>query len=106
MKDEKFDFKKIVSENWMEPPKRERKRKYVSSILEIMHSSNVCSVDMNLYFLSVTLNQNTSSRQCVKVVLQDLKSLEFPACLSCKHLAFIMFIDFIHELFFKFDKVG
>ncbi|CAN1238809.1 ISWI chromatin-remodeling complex ATPase CHR11 [Linum grandiflorum] len=29
MKDEsKFDFKKIVSDNWMEPPKRERKRKY------------------------------------------------------------------------------
>lgn len=28
MKDEnKFDFKKIVSENWIEPPKRERKRK-------------------------------------------------------------------------------
>lgn len=28
MKDEnKFDFKKIVSDNWIEPPKRERKRK-------------------------------------------------------------------------------
>lgn len=27
MKDDKFDFKKIVSENWIEPPKRERKRK-------------------------------------------------------------------------------
>lgn len=28
MKDEnKLDFKKIVSENWIEPPKRERKRK-------------------------------------------------------------------------------
>lgn len=26
--DSKFDFKKIVSENWIEPPKRERKRKY------------------------------------------------------------------------------
>ena len=32
MKDEnKLDFKKIVSDNWIEPPKRERKRKYVSS---------------------------------------------------------------------------
>ncbi|KAL0368261.1 UNVERIFIED_CONTAM: putative chromatin-remodeling complex ATPase chain [Sesamum calycinum] len=31
VKDEnKFDFKKIVSENWIEPPKRERKRKYYS----------------------------------------------------------------------------
>ncbi|KAF9605382.1 hypothetical protein IFM89_016959 [Coptis chinensis] len=32
MKDEsKFDFKKIVSENWIEPPKRERKRNYSES---------------------------------------------------------------------------
>ncbi|KAI9195095.1 hypothetical protein LWI28_011572 [Acer negundo] len=31
-KDEnKFDFKKIVSENWIEPPKRERKRNYSES---------------------------------------------------------------------------
>ncbi|KAL3505775.1 hypothetical protein ACH5RR_031157 [Cinchona calisaya] len=31
-KDEnKFDFKKIVSENWLEPPKRERKRNYSES---------------------------------------------------------------------------
>ncbi|CAN1238800.1 ISWI chromatin-remodeling complex ATPase CHR17 [Linum grandiflorum] len=31
-KDEsKFDFKKIVSDNWMEPPKRERKRNYSES---------------------------------------------------------------------------
>ncbi|XP_019450875.1 PREDICTED: ISWI chromatin-remodeling complex ATPase CHR11-like isoform X1 [Lupinus angustifolius] len=31
-KDEnKFDFKKIVSENWVEPPKRERKRNYSES---------------------------------------------------------------------------
>ncbi|KAK3009441.1 hypothetical protein RJ639_013190, partial [Escallonia herrerae] len=30
-KDDKFDFKKIVSENWMEPPKRERKRNYSES---------------------------------------------------------------------------
>lgn len=37
VKDEnKFDLKKIVSDNWTEPPKRERKRKYVSSIAEIM----------------------------------------------------------------------
>ncbi|XWS08636.1 hypothetical protein CRYUN_Cryun40dG0018600 [Craigia yunnanensis] len=29
-KDEnKFDFKKVASENWIEPPKRERKRKYI-----------------------------------------------------------------------------
>ncbi|GAV73156.1 SNF2_N domain-containing protein/Helicase_C domain-containing protein/HAND domain-containing protein/SLIDE domain-containing protein [Cephalotus follicularis] len=27
----KFDFKKIVSENWIEPPKRERKRNYSES---------------------------------------------------------------------------
>ena len=28
IKDEnKFDFKKVASENWIEPPKRERKRK-------------------------------------------------------------------------------
>jgi len=25
--DNRFDIKKIVSENWIEPPKRERKRK-------------------------------------------------------------------------------
>ncbi|KAK9267815.1 hypothetical protein L1049_010251 [Liquidambar formosana] len=32
LKDEnKFDFKKIVSENWIEPPKRERKRNYSES---------------------------------------------------------------------------
>ncbi|KAG6428110.1 hypothetical protein SASPL_112359 [Salvia splendens] len=32
-KDEnKFDFKKIVSDNWIEPPKRERKRKYLLRI--------------------------------------------------------------------------
>ncbi|KAL6185935.1 hypothetical protein ACLB2K_042057 [Fragaria x ananassa] len=30
-KDDKFDFKKIVSENWIEPPKRERKRNYSES---------------------------------------------------------------------------
>ncbi|XWS14026.1 hypothetical protein CRYUN_Cryun36dG0088700 [Craigia yunnanensis] len=31
-KDEnKFDFKKVVSENWIEPPKRERKRNYSES---------------------------------------------------------------------------
>lgn len=30
-KDEKFDFKKIVSDNWIEPPKRERKRNYSES---------------------------------------------------------------------------
>ncbi|KAH6768383.1 chromatin-remodeling protein 11 [Perilla frutescens var. frutescens] len=29
--DEKFDFKKIVSDNWIEPPKRERKRNYSES---------------------------------------------------------------------------
>ncbi|KAK3417866.1 hypothetical protein EUGRSUZ_H03855 [Eucalyptus grandis] len=29
--DSKFDFKKIVSENWIEPPKRERKRNYSES---------------------------------------------------------------------------
>ncbi|XP_077232614.1 putative chromatin-remodeling complex ATPase chain [Tasmannia lanceolata] len=29
--DNKFDFKKIVSENWIEPPKRERKRNYSES---------------------------------------------------------------------------
>ncbi|GER50119.1 chromatin-remodeling protein 11 [Striga asiatica] len=32
-KDEnKLDFKKIVSDNWIEPPRRERKRKYVLSV--------------------------------------------------------------------------
>lgn len=37
VKDEnKFDIKKIVSDNWTEPPKRERKRKYVSSIAEVV----------------------------------------------------------------------
>ncbi|MQL96698.1 hypothetical protein Taro_029380 [Colocasia esculenta] len=30
-KDEKVDFKKLVSENWIEPPKRERKRNYSES---------------------------------------------------------------------------
>ncbi|XP_021807760.1 ISWI chromatin-remodeling complex ATPase CHR11 [Prunus avium] len=30
-KDEKLDFKKIVSDNWIEPPKRERKRNYSES---------------------------------------------------------------------------
>ncbi|XP_075516542.1 putative chromatin-remodeling complex ATPase chain [Primulina tabacum] len=30
-KDDKFDFKKIVSDNWIEPPKRERKRNYSES---------------------------------------------------------------------------
>jgi len=31
MKDEnKVDFKKIASENWIEPPRRERKRKYAN----------------------------------------------------------------------------
>ncbi|KAJ6816519.1 putative chromatin-remodeling complex ATPase chain isoform X2 [Iris pallida] len=30
-KDDKFDFKKIVSENWIEPPRRERKRNYSES---------------------------------------------------------------------------
>ncbi|KAF6176679.1 hypothetical protein GIB67_034541 [Kingdonia uniflora] len=29
--DNKFDFKKIVSDNWIEPPKRERKRNYSES---------------------------------------------------------------------------
>ncbi|KAJ9537307.1 LOW QUALITY PROTEIN: hypothetical protein OSB04_030040 [Centaurea solstitialis] len=29
--DNKFDFKKIVSDNWVEPPKRERKRNYSES---------------------------------------------------------------------------
>ncbi|PIA61608.1 hypothetical protein AQUCO_00300848v1 [Aquilegia coerulea] len=29
--EDKFDFKKIVSENWVEPPKRERKRNYSES---------------------------------------------------------------------------
>ncbi|XP_057429803.1 ISWI chromatin-remodeling complex ATPase CHR11 [Lotus japonicus] len=29
--EDKFDFKKIVSENWIEPPKRERKRNYSES---------------------------------------------------------------------------
>jgi hypothetical protein len=29
LKDEnKVDFKKLVSDNWIEPPRRERKRKY------------------------------------------------------------------------------
>lgn len=38
-KDEnKFDFKKIVSENWIEPPKRERKRKYCCLILTYYNS--------------------------------------------------------------------
>ncbi|KAK4433935.1 putative chromatin-remodeling complex ATPase chain [Sesamum alatum] len=33
-KDEnKFDFKKIVSENWIEPPKRERKRKHCAKVV-------------------------------------------------------------------------
>ncbi|KAL0348716.1 UNVERIFIED_CONTAM: putative chromatin-remodeling complex ATPase chain [Sesamum angustifolium] len=31
MDENKFDFKKIVSENWIEPPKRERKRNYSES---------------------------------------------------------------------------
>ncbi|KAM1086727.1 hypothetical protein EV1_012382 [Malus domestica] len=30
-KDDKLDFKKIVSDNWIEPPKRERKRNYSES---------------------------------------------------------------------------
>lgn len=30
-KDEKFDFKKVVADNWIEPPKRERKRNYSES---------------------------------------------------------------------------
>lgn len=29
--DSKFDFKKLVSENWVEPSRRERKRKYDQS---------------------------------------------------------------------------
>ncbi|KAL0730159.1 hypothetical protein Bca4012_026252 [Brassica carinata] len=39
-KDEnKFDFKKIVSENWSDPPKRERKRNYL--LLSTQHSATV-----------------------------------------------------------------
>lgn len=38
VKDEnKLDFKKIVSDNWMEPPKRERKRKYVFNLWTVFH---------------------------------------------------------------------
>lgn len=49
-KDEKFDFKKIVSDNWIEPPKRERKRKYVSLISGITLSSfNLLSLRMIYY---------------------------------------------------------
>lgn len=29
-----MDFKKIVSDNWVEPPKRERKRKYAFYVTE------------------------------------------------------------------------
>lgn len=52
-KDEnKFDFKKIVSDNWIEPPKRERKRKYVSSISAITYSSvSLSSVWLMCFFV-------------------------------------------------------
>lgn len=41
----------------------------------------------------VTQNLNTSSKQCAKVALQGQKNLEFPACLSCKHLLISFLID-------------
>ncbi|KAL8499387.1 hypothetical protein ACS0TY_022383 [Phlomoides rotata] len=63
-KDEnKFDFKKIFSDNWIEPLKRERKRKYVLSV------SGICTH---------LLINSCSQKGSASMFCQSLGS-----CLSC-----------------------
>ena len=52
IKDEnKFDFKKVASENWIEPPKRERKRKYIGYFGILLNFCIICLLSLfDLYF--------------------------------------------------------
>lgn len=101
--DNKLDFKKLVSDNWIEPPRRERKRKYVHKTDLVLWQLYIFYVP-DLYLPSYTVIQIRiiSSKLCAKVVQQNPKNHESLACLSCMSflipLGLFLFAHFTHKI--------
>ncbi|KAG5096516.1 hypothetical protein JHK82_046370 [Glycine max] len=71
----KFDFKKIVSENWVEPPRRERKRKHDFQFFNTHRLSELYEKEVR-YLMVGNLNLLIKQFQGVPLTAEELEEKE------------------------------